>query len=54
MLELLKMVKKTPMRPYFSVLSPGWFEGVGDKLEVKKGFQRHSFTKYLRPTLVFI
>ena len=30
------------------------FEGVWDELEAQKCFQRQSFTKYLRLTLVFI
>ena len=30
------------------------FEGVWGKLEAKKYFQRQSFTKYLRITLVFM
>ena len=30
------------------------FEGTWDKLESKKGFQRQSFTRYLRLTLVFM
>ena len=30
------------------------FEGVLDKLELRKGFQRQSVTKYLRLTLVFM